>query len=60
MERVPGAAGNRRGNKRMVWERKPRQIITLAKDQALKLINKGKIIPAEKAAYKIYSYPAGV
>ncbi|MDA8086800.1 MAG: hypothetical protein M0Z75_08890 [Nitrospiraceae bacterium] len=31
------------------------QIITLAKDQALMLINKGKIIPAEKAAYKIYS-----
>lgn len=31
------------------------QIITLAKDQALMLINKGKIIPAEKTAYKIYS-----
>ena len=31
------------------------QTITLAKDQAIKLINEGKIIPTEKAAYKIYS-----
>jgi hypothetical protein len=31
------------------------QIITLAKDQALKLINEGKIIPTGKVAYKIYS-----
>ena len=36
-------------------EVKAGQIITLAKDQALKLLNEGKIIPAEKAAYKIYS-----
>ena len=36
-------------------EVKAGQIITLAKDQAIKLINEGKIIPAGKAAYKIYS-----
>jgi hypothetical protein len=31
------------------------QIITADKDQAMKLINDGKIIPAEKAAYRVYS-----
>lgn len=31
------------------------QIVTLAKDQAIKLINEGKIIPIGKVAYKIYS-----
>ena len=31
------------------------QIITIAHDKAIKLLNKGKIIPIEKVAYKIYS-----
>lgn len=31
------------------------QIITLPHDKALKLLNKGKITPVEKIAYKVYS-----
>ncbi len=33
------------------------QLITLSTDKALKLLNEGKITPAEKVTYKVYSEP---
>lgn len=36
-------------------ELKPRQVITLSHDKAIKLLSEGKITPVEKVAYKVYS-----
>jgi len=33
----------------------PGQLIILSRDKALKLLNDGKIVPGEGAAYKVYS-----